>query len=238
MEPFKFGYQAEELFKPHPMGKAILTKKQEQVLSLLSRIQVFQRNFYFTGGTALANYYLHHRYSEDLDFFSEEEVDSLWLAVTAKGIKDETRADRYEISQSFNRNLVFFTFGKTTLKTEFTYFPFKSIETPRVLSGIKVDSLTDLAVNKFFTIYQKTSARHFIDLYLILRSGKIGTDWAGLKRLARIKFDTFLDPIQLGSQLVTARNISDLPRMILKLPEKDWRTYFIDRARELKSELT
>ncbi|MDR1696214.1 MAG: nucleotidyl transferase AbiEii/AbiGii toxin family protein [Endomicrobium sp.] len=26
-------------------------------------------SFYFSGGTALSEYYLRHRYSEDLDFF-------------------------------------------------------------------------------------------------------------------------------------------------------------------------
>jgi hypothetical protein len=38
-------------------------------------------DFYLTGGTALAEFYLQHRLSEDLDFFSEQEVESQAIAV-------------------------------------------------------------------------------------------------------------------------------------------------------------
>lgn len=52
--------------------------------------------------------------------------------------------------------------------------------------------------------------------------------------MARIKFDTNIDPIQLGSQLVKAEDISDLPKMLIKLPEKMWRSYFLQLAKNLK----
>ena len=32
--------------------------------------------FYLTGGTALSRFYCHHRYSEDLDFFSSAELEN------------------------------------------------------------------------------------------------------------------------------------------------------------------
>ena len=32
--------------------------------------------FYLTGGTALSAFYLHHRLSEDLDFFTESDVET------------------------------------------------------------------------------------------------------------------------------------------------------------------
>ena len=32
------------------------------------------KNYYWTGGTVLAEFYLHHRESEDIDLFSENEV--------------------------------------------------------------------------------------------------------------------------------------------------------------------
>lgn len=196
------------------MAKTILTPPQRLVLSLLAKEDDFINNFYFTGGTALSEYYLQHRLSEDLDFFTAGEID---------------------FQQSFNRNLVFFSFDKGILKAEFTYFPFTQIEEPRVFGGIKVDSLLDIAVNKFFTIYQTPSARHFIDLYLIIKEG--GFDWGKLLKLARIKFDVAIDPIQLGSQLITVADLQDLPKMFVKLPEEEWRNYFIERASGLKSQI-
>ena len=51
------------------MAKTILTERQRQLLNLLSQESYIQQNFYLSGGTALAEYYLHHRLSEDLDFF-------------------------------------------------------------------------------------------------------------------------------------------------------------------------
>jgi predicted nucleotidyltransferase component of viral defense system len=48
----------------------LLTRDQKDLL-LRFRDSPLCRRFYLTGGTALAAFYLHHRLSEDLDFFSE-----------------------------------------------------------------------------------------------------------------------------------------------------------------------
>jgi len=69
------------------MGKTILTKTQKEILNYLSKDKDFTSNFYFTGGTALSEFYLQHRLSEDLDFFSEKEIDDLWLVTLAKNLK-------------------------------------------------------------------------------------------------------------------------------------------------------
>ncbi len=39
---------------------------QDKVLKLLEKVNT---HFYLTGGTVLGRYYLHHRYSDDLDLF-------------------------------------------------------------------------------------------------------------------------------------------------------------------------
>ena len=54
------------------MGQvSFLNKEQKSILDGLKENQLIRSNFYFTGGTALSEFYLQHRYSEDLDFFSE-----------------------------------------------------------------------------------------------------------------------------------------------------------------------
>ncbi|MBI5144835.1 MAG: nucleotidyl transferase AbiEii/AbiGii toxin family protein [Candidatus Omnitrophica bacterium] len=55
----------------------ILTALQNKFIQCLSAHKSLNVKFYLTGGTALAAYYLKHRYSEDLDFFSEENVEPL-----------------------------------------------------------------------------------------------------------------------------------------------------------------
>lgn len=58
--------------------KSILTPHQGKVLEITSDEKYFNERFYLAGGTALAEFYLKHRISEDLDFFSEkQEVDPI-----------------------------------------------------------------------------------------------------------------------------------------------------------------
>jgi len=215
------------------MGKTILTPLQKKALSFISKDPIIQKRFIFTGGTALSEYYLHHRLSEDLDFFSEQDIDPLWIQTFGHSLSQKLHATKVDIEQSFNRNLVFFTFPDSILKTEFTYFPFSTIEKPKKQQGLRVDSLIDIAVNKFFTIYQKPASRHFIDLYIILTISSF--EWKELFQLARIKFDTVIDPIQLGSQLMTVQTVKDFPTLIKPLPNKTWQAFFLSKAKELKT---
>lgn len=146
------------------MGQSILTPLQKEFLSLLQQEKTFTDNFYFTGGTALSEYYLHHRFSEDLNFFCEtQEIDKIWLTSFTDKLKNKLKATKKDLQESFNRNIVFFTFPDQVIKTEFTYFPFPRLDKTKKMENITIDSLKDIAINKFFAIYQKPSARHFID---------------------------------------------------------------------------
>ena len=58
------------------MEKTILTPKQLEFLELIKIESEITKRFYLTGGTALSEFYLKHRLSEDIDLFTEEnEVD-------------------------------------------------------------------------------------------------------------------------------------------------------------------
>jgi len=53
-----------------------LTKNQNLIFSEVAADEYLRSQFYFTGGTALSAFYLNHRESEDLDFFSQKEFPS------------------------------------------------------------------------------------------------------------------------------------------------------------------
>ena len=53
-------------------GKGLLTPIQRDFVDLFASLPD-QEQFYLTGGTALAEFYLGHRLSFDLDFFTAEE---------------------------------------------------------------------------------------------------------------------------------------------------------------------
>ena len=56
------------------MGKTILTPTQSFVLRQIEKNERINSSFFLTGGTALAEFYFKHRLSEDLDFFSEDDL--------------------------------------------------------------------------------------------------------------------------------------------------------------------
>lgn len=217
--------------------KSILTKNQKNILSIISKDILICNNFYLTGGTALAEFYLHHRLSEDLDFFSEGEFEPKDISVFLEKIKKEGKIDKVEFQQSFNRNLFFLSLTDgDKIKTEFTYFPFTRIEKKEKIGNLYIDSLLDIAVNKVFTIYQKPRSRDFIDLYFILQKDK-SLLLDDLIKKAQIKFDNYLDPIQLGSQYMKVKELKDFPRMIIDIKESVWQDFFINEAKKLSNKI-
>lgn len=217
------------------MAKTILTNKQQLLLDLISCQKDLIINFYLSGGTALAEYYLQHRLSEDLDFFSLEEVNPMSIQIYLRTIQDKAGIIKIDFQQSFNRNLFFLHYEDgEVIKTEFTYYPFTQIEQPKLINGVKVDSLIDIAANKTFTIYQQPGIRHFIDLYLICKTK--GWKFKDLIKKARAKFDSPIDPIQMGQQLLKITGLLDLPPMLIDLPENKWRDFWLKEAQNLKDE--
>lgn len=217
-------------------GASILSANQAKLLGLLSQEQSICDYFYLTGGTALAEFYLHHRLSEDLDFFSEREFDPPSISVILKKIQPAIGAKKIEYHQSFNRNLFFLHTGADVIKTEFTFFPFARIEQAQKIGQLGIDSLIDIATNKMFTIYQNPRARDFIDLYLILKHDSALTIDA-LIDMAQMKFDTSIDPVQLGAQYMKVSELKDYPRLLVKLDAKVWQDFFMDEARKLSGKV-
>ncbi|OGG44479.1 hypothetical protein A2841_00160 [Candidatus Kaiserbacteria bacterium RIFCSPHIGHO2_01_FULL_48_10] len=217
------------------MAKEILTKRQIFLLRLIAKDKFLQKHFYLTGGTALAGLYLHHRLSEDLDFFSEQEFDVSAVTVFFQKNKQNIRFTKIDFQQSYNRNLFFLHFKDEIVKTEFTYYPFPRIDATKKEMGLSIDSILDIAVNKLFTIYQQTNARHYIDLYCIIQ--KYGWSIDGLVKKAKAKFDWHIDPLQLGTQFIKVKTAKDFPNMIEKIPPQEWRDFFIHEAEKLKNQV-
>lgn len=217
------------------MGRELLNARQIKFLEILQNDQDLTANVYLTGGTALAAFYLNHRESEDLDFFSEKEIEPITVEIFLKKCQKELGFDTFEFQRSFNRNLFFLYFSDEVLKTEFTYFPFPRLVEGKREGNLSIDSLRDIAVNKVFTINQQTRARDFVDLYFIVRQ----ENWKllDLVKDARIKFDTHIDFIQLGAQLIKAGELKDMPRLRVPLDTKNFIEFFLKEAVSLKGDI-
>lgn len=219
------------------MADTLLTPHQSEFLEFVRNQPDLTSQFYFTGGTCLSEYYLHHRFSEDLDFFSQSEVNPQSLTILLHTHKSLLGYKKLDFQQSFNRNLYFLSYTKgSQLKIEFTYFPFERIDASKLENGLPIDSIQDIAVNKIFTIYQKPRGRDFYDLFVINQNKQ--WDLKKLIRLARIKFDTHIDILQLGRNLMQVEKLKDDPLVIGQMFQyREVVSFFNTIARSLKSEV-
>ena len=213
----------------------ILTKKQKLALELIAQTSLAQE-FYFSGGTALAYYYLKHRRSEDLDFFSQKEFDPQSVFVNLKSFQTSLGYISIDFQQSFNRNLFFLRFAHNyVLKLEFTFYPFSQVEQPMLKDGLLIDSALDIAVNKLFTISQKPRGRDYFDLYFLVK--KYHFNLKNLRMLAKQKFDWHVDPLQLATRFYEVDEHLDDPIILKQLKENELTNFFKLQARSMKKEI-
>jgi len=134
-----------------------------------------------------------------------------------------------------NRNLFFLNFEDEVLKTEFTYFPFTRIKEGSSHYGVVTDDIFDIAVNKLFSIYQRSVQRDYIDLYMICE--KEHYTISDLLKSAKIKFDWHIDPLQLANQFLKSVEATDPPRLIIELERTSWLSFFKNEALKLKGDI-
>jgi len=211
------------------MGKIqILTKEQQIILDEVKKEPFFDQ-FYFTGGTALSAFYLSHRYSEDLDFFTEKQVDGTELLII---IEKWSKKHNFTFTSEFHEVVYIFmlTFkNKEILKVDFGHYPYKCIKKREIINGIKIDSLTDIAVNKLLTVTQRTTIKDFVDLYFLLQTFTL---WDLIEGI-RIKFRMEVEPFVISSDLLKIEDFDYLPRMVEPLNLKELKSFFREKAKEL-----
>lgn len=135
-----------------------LPKATERVLTSIKDISDL-KNFYLSGGTALA-LLLGHRESEDLDFFTIKQFNPQFLQQKLSVIAP---LDNVEISEGTLNTFL------QNVKLQFLYYPYKLIENLVEWNGILLSSMIDIACTKLITISARGSKKDFIDLYVILK---------------------------------------------------------------------
>ncbi len=146
-----------------------LSQLQKDILIFFGK-NSFAGNFYLTGGTLLAYQYLHHRISVDLDFFSNDLFTDDQYLIFLNEFKNQIKAKKITLTLQQNRRLCFIERGGETVKIELVYFPFPAVEKKVFLSefSLRVDSLTDIMVNKTLSTYQRQEPKDVFDLYCYL----------------------------------------------------------------------
>lgn len=217
------------------MGKVdIITFEQSLLLEEFKKDSFLSSNFYFTGGTALSLFYLKHRKSIDLDFFSRDKFDPLeiserveeWAKKLGAQVKYTPRQVVHPFILTFENN--------TTVKVDFGIYPHQQLNNTNSFEGIAVDSLLDIATNKLLTIEQRTEVKDFVDLYFLLKQFSV---WDLIEGV-RVKFRLKLDPFIVASDYFKVETFDFLPDMIKPLDLASLKKYFLDEARRLGRDAT
>ena len=153
-------------------GKGLLTPIQRSFISEFATLPD-QAQFHLAGGTALAEYYLGHRLSFDLDFFTAEGPLILPQSyqIEALGRQGELRV---AVVRRFATYVEFVaTHGTESLKVDLAQdSPFQLEPPARTEAGIWVSSLPDLRVDKLLAYYGRAEPRDAVDLYFILQQAR------------------------------------------------------------------
>lgn len=213
-----------------------LTARQKQFLELVRQEPYLRSNFYLSGGTALALWYLHHRESFDLDFFTcrpfDDERITHWVRANRKSIGYRL----VHIDEDFGFLTITFHYPDDTfLKIDFNHYTEARLKKGLVWRGIEIDSLYDIAVNKLETISSSPRTRDYVDLYYILQSTKFKIK--DLMQSVGEKFSERIDTLQLIKNFLKVVEYTDLPRMLIPFDRKDMDRYYANLARSLKKEV-
>jgi predicted nucleotidyltransferase component of viral defense system len=152
-----------------PESRGLLTNGQLRFLKSFCELPDAER-FYLTGGTALAEFYLGHRRSFDLDLFTAEQslivpfsrIAEAHLLKTGFSIKIIRRLESFaelELCWEGEKVRVQFAFD-----SPYRFAP--PVETSLLL----VNDFQDLVVDKLLAFFGRAEPRDAVDLYFILES--------------------------------------------------------------------
>lgn len=217
----------------------VLTDFQADILNILFEEGIGELGYYLTGGTALSEFYLQHRYSDDLDFFTREkrslkEDYEIFLKIfTSHGFEIVSA----EVSMEYTRFFVSSARRPSEqLKIEFARDVPAMISPPEMHENIIVDSFEDIAVNKVCAILNREppEPKDFVDLFFILEDSKYSVDY--LMNRAREKegtLDNEYGILQFATNLLRIEDCQFLPRMIKTLSIEGLTSRIVPIAHEL-----
>ena len=218
----------------------IISPLQEEILKTFGEAPDSQ-NFYLTGGTALAHFYLRHRRSNDLDFFTpvvglvEPFSRGLEKTLEARGMKSTRRRGvrsfiDLQVSRARESTIV-----QLAQDSPFRFEPPKSVAG---YPGLRIDSLRDIASNKLLALFGRAALRDFIDVYFLVEKGHFKRE--ALIKDARQK-DPGYDPYWLGVAFERIKTFQQSdPEMLMllePLPLQNLVSWFDDWRKKVAKEL-
>ena len=214
-------------------GKGILNDIQKGILFSFGELPE-SNFFYLSGGTALSEFYLGHRLSYDLDFFTtEKELIPSFLKTLEEGL--EKKGFSIKIVKRF---MTFgeFEIGKVDDSTKIhiaSESPFRFEKPLDTEFGVKVNDYKDIIIDKFLTFFGRTEPRDTVDLFFILKK----EDFWKLAEIAVQKdpgFDLYWMAVALEKVKSFPDEIERWPvQMISEFKVSELKEKFLNLAKEI-----
>lgn len=209
----------------------ILTPLQVDLLRRFSESSLNQ-TFYLTGGTALSAFFLYHRYSEDLDFFTGQPEQIPQVLPVLEMIARQIHL-RIEVRRQFRTFLEVFLHAESgeIIKCDFAQdSPHRS--EPVVLQkslGIFSDSSLDISCNKLSALFDRSASKDFVDIFFIDREL---FPFSEILQHAKRK-PVGIDNYWLAVALIKVQDLDPLPRMLKPVDLEELKNFFLNQARLL-----
>jgi len=221
------------------MDSQILTPFQQEVLTSLFDHGLGQQDYYLTGGTALSEFYLQHRYSDDLDFHTrkysslEEDFKRFLEILDLLGLQ-------IEIQRRFDEIMTLSVHSAENkdekLKIEFNRDATVMLAPALVRDKVIVDSFEDIAANKVCTILSRgpDEPKDFVDLYFILNESEYNLDYLiGRAQEKEAAFDNEEGILNFATRLRGVKDPLIMPRMIKPLTHEELAKFLVPLAEQI-----
>ena len=185
-----------------------------------------------SGGTALSAFYLYHRLSEDLDFFTIDQNVS-FDSVNAEMIKLfhslKMKIDHQVSSSTFLQYIL--KNKKQTLKVDLVKDVPLHFGKLKITDNIRIDSLENISVGKLLALFGRADAKDFIDLYFLLEKEKM-IDFESIFTMAKQK-DIGLHELYLAEMISHIEKIKHFPKTLKPYKHEDMNRFFLDLSNQL-----
>jgi len=186
--------------------------------------------FYLSAGTALSYYYLKHRISDDLDFFTKEDEIPIELVYTLYEISKNMNKD-FEFKKVTRSYICFYIKHVHPLRIDFIKEDYKhtgEIFFDKEL-GVYYDNIEEIGAKKLISIIERTDIKDFVDIYFLEKDKDVKAVNLYQKSLAK---GAVINPNDLLEAFAKIEDFTKLPRMQKKITLEELRGFFHEKIAE------
>lgn len=195
-------------------------------LALLGKSDIL-KDAYLAGGTACA-LHLGHRFSFDLDFFTNREFP------TKVVMKQLEKLPEFKLQKTAKWTIL----GSfPEVKFSYFYYPYPLIGKTSKFANLHIASLSDIAAMKIAAICDRGTKRDFIDLYFITKQTFSLDDILKLYDKKYKKLTNNLYTILKSLRYFVDADSEDLPEMIKKVSWEEVKGFFTSEVKGLTTKI-